>query len=247
MSAHEGDKLAADVKRFRENVQNRQHSLFLDDIKRKSIEEGETNLLVKQAEGSWLALSNSQAYKAANMNGESLHDLNQRILSGLTRIQKLKRKIVGYSCAREQAQKEYLPATEYQFICDDYESKVSQRGDLERFLTELVPTSTYSYPENQKAFQNIKSEVEKKISDLHSFLVQNNSKFWAIQERLEGSYRRKNVELVVHGLLQNDLDVLKELKKTSIAVLKNIDALKELIKEREKPKTMFTASENIVP
>ena len=162
MSAHEGDKLAADVKRFRENVQNRQHSLFLDDLKRKSIEEGETKLLVKQAEGSWLALSNSQAYKSANMNGESLHDLNQRILSGLTRIQKLKRKIVGYSCAREQAQKEYLPATEYQFICD-YESKLKQRGDLERFLTELVPTSTYAYPENQKAFQIVKSEVEKKF------------------------------------------------------------------------------------
>ena len=216
--------------------------MFLDDLKRKSIEEGETKLLVKQAEGSWLALSNSQAYKAANMNDESLCDLNQRILSGLSRIQKLKRKIVGYLCARERAQKEYLPATEHQFILD-YESKVSQRGDLERFLTELVPTSTYAYPENQKAFQIVKSEVEKKISDLRFFLAQNNPKYWSIQEKLEGSYRRKNVELVVHGLLQNDLDVLKELKKTSISILKNIDALKEQIKVREKPKTIFTASE----
>ena len=242
VSAHEADSLSADVKRFRENVQNRQHSLFLDDLKKKSTAEGETALLVKQAEGSWLALSNSQAYKAANMNDESLHDLNQRILSGLTRIQKQKRKIVGYLCARERAQKEYLSATDHQFI-RDYESKVKQRGDLERFLTELVPTSTYSYPENQKAFQIIKSEVEKKISDLRSFLAQNNPKYWSIQDKLKGSYRRKNVELVVHGLLQNDLDVLKELKKTSIAVLENIDALKEQIKEREKPKTMFTASE----
>ena len=144
--------------------------------------------------------------------------------------------------ARERAQKEYLPATEHQFI-RDYESKVKQREALERFLTELVPTSTYLYPENQKAFQIIKSEVEKKISDLRSFLAQNNPKYWSIQDKLKGSYRRKNVELVVHGLLQNDLNVLKDLKKTSIAVLKNIDALKEQIKEREKPKTIFTASE----
>ncbi len=242
VSTHEGDKFATEVKRYRQRNQEKQHSLFLDDLKQKSTAEGETKLLVKQAECSWLALSSSQAYKSANMNDESLHDLNQRILSGLTRIQKQKRKIVGYLSARERAQKEYLPATEYQFI-RDYESKVKQRGDLERFLTEFVPTSTYLYPENQEAFQIIKSEVERKISDLRSFLAQNNSKFWSIQEKLEGSYRRKNVELVVHGLLQNDLDVLKELKKTSIAVLKNIDALKELIKEREKPKTMFTASE----
>ena len=240
--AHEGDKLAEEVKKYRQRNREKQHALFLDDLKRKSIEEGETKLLVKQAEGSWLALSNSQAYKAVNMNDESLCDLSQRILSGLSRIQKLKRKIVGYLCARERAQKEYLPATEHQFI-RDYESKVSQREDLERFLTELVPTSTYSYPENQKAFQIVKSEVEKKIADLRSFLVQNNSKFWEIQDELEGSYRRKNVELIVHGLLQNDLDTLRELKKTSIAVLKNIDALKERIKVREKPKTFFTASE----
>ena len=36
---------------------------------------------------------------------------------------------------------------------------------------------------------------------------------------------------------------MRELKKTSVAVLKNIDALKERIKVREKPKTFFTASE----
>ena len=67
IAAHEGDSLAKDVKRFRENVQNRQHSLFLDDLKHKSVEEGETNLLVKQAECSWFAFSNSQAYKSANI------------------------------------------------------------------------------------------------------------------------------------------------------------------------------------
>ena len=240
--AHEEDGLAKDVKRFRENIQNRQHSLFLDDLKQKSVEEGETNLLVKQAECSWLALSSSQDYKAANLDDESLRDLNQRILSGLTRIQKQKGKIVGYLCAREQAQKEYLPAIDHQFI-RDYESKVKQQGDLERFLTELVPTSTYSYPENQKAFQIIRRSIEKKITDLRYFLVQNNPQYWAILGKLEEPYQRKNVELVVHGFLQSDLDTLRELKKTSVAVLKNINALKELIKVREKPKTIFTASE----
>lgn len=150
--------------------------------------------------------------------------------------------MVGYSCAKEQAQKEYLPATDHQFI-RNYESKVSQREELERFFTELVPTSTYLYPENQKAFQTIKSGIEKKISDLRSFLAQNNPKYWAILGKLDEPYRRKNVELVVHGLLQNDLKILTELNKISSAVLENIDALKELIKGRKKPKTMFIASE----
>ena len=242
ISTHEENELSYGVKRYRQKIQSKQHSLFQDDMRKKTAQEEETKFLIKRAERAWLALSNSQAYKAANMNDESLHYLNQRILSGLTRIQKQKRKIVGYLCARERAQKEYLSATDHQFICD-YESKVKQRGDLEQFLTELVPTSTYSYPENQKAFQNIKSEVERKISDLRSFLAQNNPKYWAILGKLDEPYRRKNVELVVHGLLQNDLKILAELKQTSNTVLKNIDALKELIKGREKPKVIFTASE----
>ena len=104
-------------------------------------------------------------------------------------------------------------------------------------------TSTYLYPENQKVFQTIKSGIEKKISDLRSFLAQNNPKYWAILGKLDEPYRRKNVELVVHGLLQNDLKILAELKQTSATVLENIDAFKERIKGREKPKTIFTASE----
>ena len=35
ISAHEEDSLAKDVKRFREKVQNRQHSLFQDDVKKE--------------------------------------------------------------------------------------------------------------------------------------------------------------------------------------------------------------------
>ena len=242
VSAHEGDNLAEEVKRYRQRNQEKQHALFLDDLKQKSTTERETELLVKQAEGSWLTLSTSQGYDSVNLGDESLRDLNQIILSGLAKIQKLKRELVGFLSAREQAQKEYLPATDHQFI-RDYESKVRQREELERFFTELVPTSTYLYPGNQKAFQTIKSGIEKKISDLRSFLAQNNSKYWAIMGKLDEPYRRKNVELVVHGLLQNDLKILAELKQTSSTVLENIDAFKKRIKGREKNKTMFTASE----
>ena len=78
---------------------------------------------------------------------------------------------------------------------------------------------------------------------MRTFLAQNNPKYWAILGKIDEPYRRKNVELVVHGLLQNDLKILAELKQTSSTVLENIDAFKERIKVREKPKTIFTASE----
>jgi len=47
----------------------------------------------------------------------------------------------------------------------------------------------------------------------------------------------------MHRLLQNDLDVLRELKKTSTDVLKKIDTLREKIEVPEMPKSIFTAKE----
>ena len=231
ISAHEDAGLAADVKRFRENVQNRQHSLFQNDMRKKTAEEEETKFLVRQAEQAWLFLSNSPAYKAANMENEILNELNQGILSGLARIQKLKRNLIGFLDAREHARKEYLPATDHQFLLD-YENKIRQCEDLERLSKELIPP-TGKYAEDIQAFQTIERGIEKKISDLRSFLVKNNQQYWAIQGKLEEPYRRKNVELVMNRLLQNDLDVFPS---EAMNIAKNIfvhDGFKKLRFEQE--------------
>ena len=239
--AHEEDELSAGVKRYREKIQSKQHSLFQDDMRKKTAQEEETKFLVKEAELAWLALSNSTAYSATNFKDQTLNGLNQGILSGLARIQTLKRKMVGFLRARERTRKEYLPTSDYQFL-QDYENKMKQWGDLERLLKELIPPNG-KYPEELQAFQTITRGIEKKISDLRSFLAQRNSQYWAILGKLDEPYRRKNVELVMHMLLQSDLDVLQELKKTSTAVLKNIDALRAKIAVQEIPKTIFTARE----
>ena len=241
IAAHEDDEFANGVKRYREKIQSKQHSLFQDDVRKKTAQEDETKFLIKQAECAWLALSNSPSYKSANLEDESLTGLNQGILSGLAKIQKLKRKMIGFLDARGRAQKEYLPATDCQFLLD-YEKKLRQCEDLERLSNNLI-TPTGKYPEDLQAFQTIKRGIEKKISDLRSFLAKNNPQYWAIFGKLEEPYRRKNVELVMHRLLQSDLDVLRDLKKTSTAVLKNVDALRARIEVHEMPKTTFTTKE----
>ena len=132
-------------------------------------------------------------------------------MSGLARIQTLKRKMVGFLGTRERVQKEYLPATDYQFLLD-YENKMRQCENWERISKELIPP-TGKYSEELQAFQTITRGIEKKIFALRSFFAQRNSQYWAIQRKLEEPYRRKNFELVMHRLLQSDLDVLWDLKK----------------------------------
>ena len=239
--AHAGDSRVAELKRYREQKQAKQTSLFQADLKQKYMEEAETKFLVRCAEHVCLALLDSQAYKLANMDDESLCTLNQGILAGLERIKKMKRELVGVLRAQQRAQKEYLSAADHQFI-RDYESKLNQRENLERLLSQLIPPPE-KQTENRHAFQTIQLAITKKISDLRFFLADNNQRFWDTKRKLDEPYRRKNIELVVHGILQHDLDILSELKKTSTDVLSNVDALRSKIEVRETPQSFFTAKE----
>lgn len=242
--AHKGDSLCDDVKRYRKNVREKQHSLFQADFNQKAMEEAETLLLVQQAESAGSALIDSPDYKSTKLNDESLRALNQKILAGLMKIYDLRLRLVGYERAKEQAQKEYLSAEDHQFILD-YEDMLTRRDNLERLLKELIPPSK-EHPENLQAFQIIERGIKKRISDLRHILTQQNPQFWAIQEKMQNPQRRKNMELVIHRLLQNDIDTLSELKKISLTVLRNVKALREKLEVRETskiPQTMFSVSE----
>ena len=229
------------LKRYRRNVQSKQHELFQADLHQKMATEFETKLSVRQAEYSTFALMNSQAYKSANLEDESLRTLNQSILSGLERIKEVKRYFIGVDRAREQAERQYLTPADHKFILN-YRNRLGQELNLEKLLRELSALPE-TYKESQEEFRAIKKVIEKRISDLRIFLSRNNAQYSAIEEKLQNSYRRKNVELVVHGILQRNLEVLEELKKASEIILKNVDALRSKLKVREKTKTTFTAKE----
>ena len=241
VAAHKESIPATEVKKYREVIHHKQHSLFLVDINQKATAEGETQFSVNQAESASRALMNSQAYRSANLDDESFRLLNQEIVDGLTRIRKLKKDLVGGLRARQRAQKEYLSTADYQFICD-YESKLNQRVYLERLLHEFA-LSSWQYPDNERALRYIERRIKEKHSKLHTYLAQQNPQYWAIQEKLQKPYRRKNIELVIHGLLQDDLKILAELKKTSDDVLQKVAVMRNKIELYETFKTTFTLSE----
>ena len=241
IAAHKESASANEVKKYREVIHHKQHSLFQVDINQKATVEGETQFLVNRAEFASHALMNSQAYRSANLNDKSLRLLNQEIVDGLTRIRELKRDLVGGLRARHRAQKEYLSTADYQFI-RDYESKINQRVYLERFLRRLA-LSSWQYPDNERALRYIERRIKEKHSKLHTYLVQQNPHYWAIQEKLQNPYQRKNIELVIHGILQNDLKILAELKKTSEDVLQKVAAMRNRIELHETFKMTFTLSE----
>ena len=241
IAAHKESTSASEVKKYREVIHHKQHSLFIADINQKATAEGETLFSVNQAEGASRAFMNSQSYRSANLDDASLRLLNQEIVAGLERIRELKKNLVGGLRARQRAQKEYLSTADYQFI-RDYESKVNQRVYLERLLHEFE-LSSWQYPDNERALRYIERLIKDKHSKLHTYLAKHNPHYWAIQEKLQNPYQRKNIELVIHGLLQDDLKILAELKQTSEAVLQKVSMLRDRLNLRETFKATFTLSE----
>ena len=79
IAAHKDGSPATEVKKYREAIQSKQHSLFLVDINQKDTAQGQTLFFVSQAERASHALMNSQAYKSANLDDESLRLLNQEL------------------------------------------------------------------------------------------------------------------------------------------------------------------------
>ena len=241
VAAHKDGSLATEVKKFREAIQHKQHSLFQADFNQKTTTEGETMFLVRQAEAASHALMNSTAYRFANLDNESLRILNQGIVAGLARIRELKRELVGGLRASHRAQKQYLSAADYQFI-RDYESKLNQRAYLERLLHQFS-LSSWEYQEQTKALRYIELRIKEKNSTLRTYLAKHYSHYWAIQEKIQSPYLRKNIELVIHGLLQDDLKILAELKKTSEVVLQNIAVVRNWIEPQKTYTMLFTLSE----
>ena len=241
LPTQEENELSTEVKRYRAVVQDRQHFLFQNDLQQKTALEFETKFLVRQVSLASRSLMNSKNYKSANLEDESLQVLNQEILTSLARIKEIKRYLIGTERAKDQAERQYLTATEHKFVLD-YKNAQGQEYNLRKLLRELSKLPE-TYKENQPEFCEIRRVMKKKINDLRIFLSRNHARFYAIEEKLQSPYRRKNVEFVIHGILQKNLEVLTELKKASEAVLKNVSVLRNKLEAREKHKTTFSATE----
>ena len=107
----------------------------------------------------------------------------------------------------------------------------------------IVSSMVFLAISGERALRYIERLIKDKYSKLHTYLAQQNTHYWAIYEKLQNPYQCKNIELVIHGLLQDNLKFLAELKQTSDDVLKKVSMLRNRIELRETVKTTFTLSE----
>ena len=240
-SAHTDDALTADLKRYREIHQQKFDILFQVDFREKILVEEQIRASVRQTEILAWSLIHSENYTEQTLKNESLALLRQRILSGLAAIKKLKRRLVKWQQAEERSQFEYLTKNERILLCE-YKNAVAQKFNLENLLRELVPPNE-NHTDQVNAFAAIESGIRAEISSLRQSMAERYPEFSTLEEKTHTSYLRRNIQLATHIRLQENLKTLTELKKSSDALLLDVQEFEKLTTTQEIPQSIFSLTE----
>lgn len=238
-SSHSNEVEVLDLKHTREIYQKKFERLFREDFQEKVMQEEEVKVMARQAEILALSLLSFEGYKAEEFSEEPFRSLSQKILTEFEKVKALRKKVVTGKEAQEKSESEYLSKADRNLL-REYERTIAEKYNWETLMKNLsVPSE--KQPKNLQAFQEIERGVRRKISDLEKSMVEMYPKVQSVEEKMKNPYRLKNVNLVTHDILQNNLEVLGELKDVSEELLRDVEDFKNLTKKNMQ--TIFSFSE----
>ena len=186
-----------------------------------------------------MSLLSFESYKSEKFSGEPFRSLSQKILTEFERVKALRKKVVTGKEAQEKSESEYLSKADRNLL-REYERTIAEKYNWETLMKNLsVPSE--KQPKNLQAFQEIERGVRRKISDLEKSMVEMYPKVQSVEEKMKNPYRQKNVNLVTHDILQNNLEVLGELKNASEELMRDVEDFKNQTKKNMQ--TIFSFSE----
>ena len=241
IALHSEDEVSGDLKRTRDVWQRKFDNLFRADFNEKILLEEQVKEKVRRAEMATLSMIRSKSYTTANFENEQLQTLNKKILSEFEKIKILKKHLMTGRRAKEKAQSEYLSKAD-RILLREYENYLAQKYNLESLLNELIEPNE-KQPQNLQAFREIASGVRSKILSLKNSLVKMYPQFLAVEEKMKNPYRRKNVQLITHSILQRNLETLNELRNSGEQLLRYVQEFQNLTESKEQSKIIFTLSE----
>jgi len=153
----------------------------------------------------------------------------------------LRKQVVTGKCAKKKSESEYLSKAD-RFLLHEYEKTIAEKFNLESLMKKLKKP-----PENQlqnlQAFEEIERGVQTKIFSLQKSMIEMYPKVQGIEEKLKTPSRLKNVHLITHDILQNNLEILRDLKKASEELLRDVGEIKNLTESKKELQMIFSFSE----
>ncbi|MBR6012825.1 MAG: MobA/MobL family protein, partial [Selenomonadaceae bacterium] len=236
------DPQLAKLREFRQLRQKHYDLILKTDSLTKEAEELETKDAVQISSTKAKKLIDSEQFLHSSPN--SFQDLKSKMFSAIAEVNNWKRAIISRHDAEEQAKMEYLTKAE-RTLRQNYFETLAQQKHLEEFLNSLKKPDD-SQKDAFKAYDDVFSGVKKKVFALKMSAILMKKSVEKIDQKLETPDCKKNILMVTHKILQNNLHARKMLKLASQNLEKAVDELHDKLFAQtisEEPKNIFKTRE----
>ena len=231
------------LRKFR-NLRKQHFDLVMKlDAMTKEAEELEVKDAVQQSSTKAKSLMDSEEYRTQKFVSQYLAAMKSKMLTAVAEVNKWKRLIISHHDAEEQAKLEYMTKAERE-LWQKYFEILEQKKQLEEFLQTLKKPAENDKEETQ-AYEELIAGVKAKIFSLFTASLAMKKSVEEIASKLESPEYKKNIQLVIHQILQSNSYALQWLKKTSDNLDKAVEDLRNALftKTMEEPQTSFKTRE----
>ena len=193
----------------------------------KEIDELETKDAVQSSSIKAKKLIDSDNFKTQNFDSSHFQTLRTNLFNAIAEVNKWKRVIISLHDAQDQAKLEYMSKAERE-IWQQYSSTVAHIHHLKQFLQTLRQPKE-SQSDALKAYNELVAGVKKKIIALNSSVGLMEKSVANINRRLESPDCKKNILLVTHHFLQENMLARKKLKQAGDNLDMAVDDLQNAI------------------
>ena len=217
----------ADIKEFRALRCKHFETVLKMDAIAKEIDELETKDAVQSSSIKAKKLIDSDNFKTQNFDSSHFQTLRTNLFNAIAEVNKWKRVIISLHDAQDQAKLEYMSKAERE-IWQQYSSTVAHIHHLKQFLQTLRQPKE-SQSDALQAYKELVAGVKKKIIALNSSVGIMQKSVDNINQRLESPDCKKNILLVTHRFLQENMLARKMLKLAGANLEKAVDDLQNAI------------------
>ena len=171
-------------------------------------------------------------------------ELRAKMFTAIAEVNKWKRVIISQHDAELQASLEYMTKTERE-LSQKYFETIAQKKHLEDFLQTLHKPND-SQKVALKAYNELVDGIKSKIFSLFTASLLMKKSVEEIQQRLDSPEYKKNIALVTHQILQNNLHARNMLKQAGVNLDRAVDLLRNQIfaqSQTDEQKNIFKTSE----
>lgn len=228
-----------ELKKNRKERHERAEKFFADYLVTQKTESEKTKKFT-----SYFVLDSKNFFNSSEVENnitDNLQSLKAEVLKWSSEISALRRMFISIKDAKQQANFEYMSRSEKN-LYRSFQDIKSRRDNLQKFLSQQEKPAY----DPEKSFDKICEEVQHQIKTYTATLKILQPDFDKLEEKLQSASVKKNVQLAIHNILQQNILVRDKLKIATDNLILATEKVRNEIFAKPKQKYQLREVANIL-